>query len=292
MNLHKQCINCNSAEIVPYKRYYNKGIVKCKNCGLLFMEKNPSIEELDAYYGTYTYNREEYVSPITVKSYGKLLDEFEKYRKTNKILDVGCGRGWFLVEAKKRGWEVFGTEYGDTAVNLCLSEGIAMKKGKLNPADFDAKSFDIITSFEVLEHITNHNEELSNIYTLLRNGGLFYCTTPNFNALLRYKYKENDRIIGYPEHLTYFTSKTLSKIVTQNGFSKKKIITTGISFQQIANIQTNIQTNVNPSLAVDESVRQKIDQHTFFKFIKYIANKIFTLTNTGVTLKGYFVKLT
>ena len=290
MNLHKQCINCASIEIFPYKNYYNKGIVKCKNCGLLFMEKNPSIEELNTVYSVYSYGKEADVSPVTEKNYNKLLNEFDKYRKTNKILDIGCGRGWFLVEAMRRGWDVSGTEYGDTVVNLCLKEGINMVKGKLNSNDFEEKAFDVITSFEVLEHIINHNEELINIHKLLRKGGLFYCTTPNFNALLRYKYKENYSIISYPEHLTYFTSKTLSKIVTQNKFSKEKIITTGISFNHKNTNQKQQIQNENSSFIIDEQVRRKIEQNKLLKITKYIVNKVFIITNTGFTLKGYFIK--
>ncbi len=120
------------------------------------------------------------MSPLTIESYNVLLDEFEKYRKTNKILDVGCGRGFFLTQAKKRGWEVYGTEYSPKAVELCASNGIDMKTGKLSTDLFNIKDFDIITSFEVLEHINNPNEELKHINNLLRKGGLFYCTTPKF----------------------------------------------------------------------------------------------------------------
>jgi 2-polyprenyl-3-methyl-5-hydroxy-6-metoxy-1,4-benzoquinol methylase len=67
-----------------------------------------------------------------------------------------------LEVAKRKGWEVYGTEYTDEAVAICAAKGINMIKGKLNPAHYAAESFDIITSFEVIEHINNPNEELSN----------------------------------------------------------------------------------------------------------------------------------
>ncbi|MCH8330091.1 MAG: hypothetical protein IH946_01715, partial [Bacteroidetes bacterium] len=78
-------------------------MIKCKDCGFVFMEKIPTLEELNAHYENYSYDSEGYLSPLTIKSYNLLLDEFEKYRKTNKLLDVGCGRGWFLQEAKITG---------------------------------------------------------------------------------------------------------------------------------------------------------------------------------------------
>ena len=184
MHEHQNCLICEESNLEKFKGYFPKHpLVSCKNCGFVFMSQIPSLNELDKYYSSYSYENGGYLSPLTIKSYQTLLDEFEKYRVSNRILDVGCGRGWFLEEAKKRGWEVFGTEYSSTAVNLCESKGILMKSGKLDPKSFDTtKEFDVITSFEVLEHINNPIEELQNIKKLLRKGGLFYCTTPNFNS--------------------------------------------------------------------------------------------------------------
>ena len=234
MKKHSNCLICYSTDIKPLKSYYNKhGLVKCKNCGFVFIDKVPTEEELNAHYSVYSYGREDHLSPITVISYSKLLNEFEKYRKTNKILDVGCGRGWFLNEARKKGWNVYGTEYSDTAVKLCEDMGIEMRKGKLTPEQFPFSDFDIITSFEVLEHINNPNEEIKNIYKLLRVGGLFYCTTPNFNSILRYYKKENYRIISYPGHLSYYTKTTLTCLLKKNNFNLKKFLSTGISIGQI-----------------------------------------------------------
>jgi SAM-dependent methyltransferase len=72
------------------------------------------------------------VSPLTIDSYNKLLDGMEKYRKLNTLIDVGCGKGWFLLEARKRGWDVYGTEFSDEAIRICIAAGIEMTKGDLN----------------------------------------------------------------------------------------------------------------------------------------------------------------
>lgn len=125
MKKHTKCLICNSENIKKIPTYYeNKGLIKCKKCGFVFMEQIPTAQELDTYYKSYSYSGEQYLSPLTILSYNLLLDEFEKYRKTNKILDVGCGRGYFLKEAKKRGWEIYGTEYSDKAIELCTNAGI------------------------------------------------------------------------------------------------------------------------------------------------------------------------
>ena len=131
---------------------------------------------------------------------------------------VGCGRGWFLDEARKRGWKVYGTEYSEKAIEICEMSGIEMKKGQLNADLFESESFDIVTSFEVIEHINNPNDDLKEVYKLLRQGGLYYCTTPNFNYAMRYYVKEKYNVIYYPEYLSYYTKKTLNNFLVQYNF--------------------------------------------------------------------------
>ena len=117
--------------------------------------------------------------------YNELLDIFERYRKTSNILDIGCGVGYFLEEAKKRNWNVYGTEYSEQAVNICTEKGLNVKKGTTSSINFDKEFFDIITSFEVIEHINNPLEEIQSIYNILRDDGIFYLTTPNINSITR-----------------------------------------------------------------------------------------------------------
>jgi len=290
MGKHTKCLICDSADLKHLKTYYDKhGLVKCKKCGFVFIDKIPTEEELQDCYSEYSYKEEEQLSSITMINYHKLLNEFEEYRKTNKILEVGCGRGWFLYEARKRGWNIYGTEYSDTAVKLCEDLEIEMRKGALNPEQFSFSDFDIIVSSEVLEHINyNPNEEINNIYKLLRPGGLFYCTTPNFNSLLRYYKKENCRIIAYPEHLSYYTKTTLNFLLRKNNFKLKKFLCTGINFR---NVKVSFLNNKPcETIMTGEDLRSRINKKVYLKIIKNILNKILTITNTGATLKGYYVK--
>lgn len=291
MNINKKCLICDSSNLKPLKDYYEKHqLIKCSDCNFVFMERIPSELELETHYSNYTYNSDETLSPITIKSYNLLLDEFEKYRQTNKILDVGCGRGWFLQEAKKRGWEVYGTEYSKAAIKACINNGIEVKEGELELSFFQNSKFDVITSFEVIEHINNPNKEIKLIAELLRKGGLFYCTTPNFNSLLRYYLKDKYNIIEYPEHLSYYSKSTLNKVIIKNGFKKIKFLSTGISVTRIKASRELINNADSSNLSSDEVLRNKIDRKWYLQFLKWLTNKILTFTNTGITLKGYYVK--
>tara|TARA_B100000508_G_scaffold141097_1_gene146961 strand:- start:53579 stop:54442 length:864 start_codon:yes stop_codon:yes gene_type:complete len=286
--MHKKCLICSSSQIVPLEGYEEHYLVKCKNCSFVFAQKIPTEQELIEHYQGY--GRNDYLSPLTIKRYEELLDRFESFRKTNKILDVGAGIGYFLEVAKKKGWEVYGTEYTDEAVNICRDKGIQVEQGKLDPSKYDKGSFDVITSFEVLEHINNPVEEINNFKSLLRSGGLVYLTTPNFNSLLRYRLKSDYNVIVYPEHLSYYTPKTLKKLFLDCGFEKQKIQATGISLTRLRKSQGKSEQKIISETSDDEVLRNKIEKKKHLQVAKSIVNGTLTTLGVGDSLKGWFIK--
>ena len=284
---HTHCLLSGSEKLKPLKGYEQAHLVKSSPLGFVFCSRIPTEEELVRHYEGYPRNN--YLSPITVKRYHELLDEFEQYRKTGKLLDIGCGIGLFLNEAKKRGWEVYGTEYTETAVNICRSLGINMHHGKLESDTYPADQFDVVTSFEVLEHINNPQEEIKNIKKIVRPGGLFYFTTPNFNSIERYILKSKYNVIQYPEHLCYYTKKTVNYLLTQNGFKKKKLKTTGVSLTRLKTSLGNDEDYVSAT-STDEIVRQKFEKNGIMQFIKKALNFLLDQFGLGFSMKGWYVK--
>jgi 2-polyprenyl-3-methyl-5-hydroxy-6-metoxy-1,4-benzoquinol methylase len=257
------------------------------------MENIPTEQELNDHYDQYSYASDRQVSLATVNSYNVLLDEFEQFRQSNCILDVGCGRGWFLDEAKARGWNVFGTEFSQTAVQICRRKGITTFQGVLNPRLFERADFDVITSFEVLEHINDPNDEVARIVSLMRVGGLFYCTTPNFNSLQRLMQGSHYNIINYPEHLGYFTKKTLNFLMYRHGLEMIKFKSTGLSLVRLMprkNKRVGAAAAALAPTSVDERLRLASTNKSYLKIAKGAVNSALNATNSGLTLKGYYVK--
>ncbi|WP_422361702.1 class I SAM-dependent methyltransferase [Reichenbachiella sp.] len=286
---HKKCLITDTEDLVSLKKFPKTELVKSKSSGLVFTRKIPTEKELSDHYNNYS--RSSAISEITIKRYHDLLDQFESYRTNNKILEVGCGGGAFLVEAKKRGWEVYGTEYTKEASEIPQKKGITVNYGKLNPDNYPIKDFDIIVSIEVIEHINNPLEEASNIYSLLRSGGLFYVTTPNFNAIERYYLGEAYKVIGYPEHLIYFTPKTLHYLMKKVGFEKEKLLTTGINISSFkGKKQRQMEGRQGGVKNSDQNLRQNIENHFSLRLLKTIVNKILTLLQIGNAMKGYYIK--
>ncbi len=274
------------------KKFQRHGLMQCRNCKFVFMSRIPSLENLKMYYSNYSYSgdRINYISPHTIKSYHKLLDEMEPYRKTNRLLDSGCGLGWFLAVAKERGWEVYGTEFSAAAVQICSDKGIKMKEGALSVSMFEENFFDVITSFEVIEHINNPHDELNAISALLRKGGLFYCTTPNFNSAMRYYLGADYNVIEYPEHLSYYTRSTLTRLASMHNLKNVRFHSTGISVTRLKQSAGNEKEKNYSSKSEDEKLRDSIESKWYMKAAKQIINSALTLTNAGLTLKGYYEK--
>ncbi|MFC1732816.1 class I SAM-dependent methyltransferase [candidate division KSB1 bacterium] len=285
---HYKCLLCGSNELKLLKRYQCAYLVKCKICGFVFSRRIPEQQELVRHYEAY--GRNDYLSPVTIKRYNELLDFFEIYRKTNNLLDIGCGIGYFLEQAIKRGWNTYGTEFTDHAADICSDKGIKMHKGELDPQNYQSGSFDVITSFEVLEHINNPIDEINSIKRILKNGGLFYFTTPNFSSFSRLILKDKWNVIAYPEHLSYYTPKTAVYLLKNNGFNKLKILTTGFS---LTRIQKSLNISDQPNISAcsdDERLRIRFEKYKFLKILKLLFNSFLTLANKGDTLKAYFIK--
>jgi 2-polyprenyl-3-methyl-5-hydroxy-6-metoxy-1,4-benzoquinol methylase len=255
------------------------------------MKEMPTLAQLDECYKNYSYDKAVFVSPITIKRYNEILDVFEKYRSTGRLLDVGCGVGLFLEVAITRGWEVYGTEYSERAVEICQSKGINMKRGALAAKDFGGLEFDVVTSFEVIEHISNPQEDMREVIALMRKGGLFYCTTPNFNALMRYYLKSDYDIIGFPEHLSYYTPSTLSFLCERMGLTTLKVKADGISLSRITrSISKDRKLAIVGKDSQDEKLRESMENNILLQGVKSLANAFFNTTGLGYALKGYFVK--
>jgi 2-polyprenyl-3-methyl-5-hydroxy-6-metoxy-1,4-benzoquinol methylase len=287
MNFTK-CIYCGHNELEDIKEFSHAFLVKCHSCRFVFCKRIPTPEELTKHYSNYP--RYTSLSPITEKRYNELLDRFESFRQNNKLIDLGCSNGLFLEVAKKRGWEVYGTEYAQESIDHCAKNGIRVFKSDQLPAEFFDLKFDVVTSFEVIEHINTPNEEIEFVNKILRSGGAFYVTTPNFNSISRSLLKSKWNIVEYPEHLSYFTPATLHKLMLNHGFQKKFISTTGISFSRFKQSIGQSEESRTKNANTDEQLRNRIEKNRFLLFAKAGINFFLNTFKMGDAMKALYTK--
>ena len=288
-SLHTECLICASRLIEPLEHFQNVGMCKCEDCGFTFSQWVPSKEELKDYYSN-AYDRTNYFSPITEKRYNQLLDKFEQYKSTNRILDVGAGCGFFLKTAKKRGWEVYGTEITESATSNCKDNDIQLSFGELHELNFPENYFDVVVHIEVIEHLNNPNDFIREIQRILRPGGITYLSTPNFNAIHRYRLKGQYDVIGYPNHLCYYTPKTLKKLFKAHDLAPIRIKTTGYSLTRLRTSKGKSNQSFVSETSDDEMMRYKIESNIFLKVVKTTLNGLLNLFKIGDSLKGTFIK--
>ncbi len=195
-------------------------VVKCRKCGFVYVNPRPRGESVVAGYSDAV--DETYVSQAEGRkqTFKSCLALIEKQRPgKGRILDVGCAAGFFLQAAKQGGWQEYGVEpsrwlAGYGRKNL----GLNVKAGTLKEAKFP-DYFDVVTLWDVLEHVPDPSAELREIRRVLKPGGLLVVNYPNFGSKLA-------RLAGrrwwflLSVHLFYFTPHTLKAMLEGNGFEQ------------------------------------------------------------------------
>jgi predicted TPR repeat methyltransferase len=140
-----------------------------------------------------------------------------QHERGGRLLDVGCHTGIFLDVARKAGWETFGVEPSRWSADRARARGLRVADGTLAEVELPGESFDVITMWDVIEHLADPAEELRRAHRLLRPNGLLAVSTMNVASWF-------PRLLGrrwpwYMQmHLYYFTPATLRQMLDRTGF--------------------------------------------------------------------------
>jgi len=280
---HVACPLCGGRDERAMTAYAKDHLVCCASCGFVHSERIPAASELEAFYGRYP--RTEAISPITLERYDEWLQRFGRWRSTGNIIDVGAGNGYFAERAKLNGWKSYATEYEALAVAICKSKGIETHQGGLDTAGYADGMFDVICSIEVVEHLSDPAAEIRQFNRILRKGGLVYVTTPNLRSLSHLYHGAKWSVFNYPEHLGYFTPRTLRSLFERNGFKLHSLRTTGISADRF------FESRSESPMVTDEHIRRRIEGNPLGRVAKKVANTLLDLSKRGDTIKAEFVKV-
>ncbi len=206
-------------------------LVKCKRCGLIYVNPRLSENKLsDLYHQEYFsfYSRDaSEQSRKREKTFKVEIAELEniagKLGLARKILDVGCGGGFFL-NSLDDSWEKHGLELNPAAAEFAREKsGIDVFNGKLEDSDFPDETFDVIKMRGIIEHLPDPLGELYRVRRILRKGGLLTINTPNMGSICGKIYREKFRMVCPTHHIYYFSTRTLSLMLEKAGFKICKV---------------------------------------------------------------------
>jgi len=210
-------------------------LFSCPNCGVVTVRPQLSIEEMEQYYP------EEYISypgpiekeTVTLKRLDRQFGVFKRRKKIErhtkkkhgKILDVGCATGVFLKEMQEHGWDAYGVEPSVYAAGVAGGQsGLNVFNGYLSEAGFEENFFDVITLWDVFEHLPDPVETLETIKRILKPDGSLVITMPNTDSWERKIFKQYWAGWDVPRHSHIFSPKAIERLLNAHGMHIERLI--------------------------------------------------------------------
>lgn len=244
------CNLCGSARARWLARENGLDVVRCRECGLVYVTPQPSQRELERFYADYypagsEARWRELTAPVFACDARRLAAALPG---RGRVLDVGTGFGHFLEALRAEGFDAEGLESSPLARERLAARGLRAHAGMM-PDDvvLPAESYDAITASMVLEHVANPIGFLRRARDLLRPGGLLFVRVPNFallraflfagrlsvvpgvRAAMRIVRRETMdeatlfHVVGPPGHLHGFEPRTLAAALAGAGFERVRL---------------------------------------------------------------------
>ena len=193
-------------------------VVRCVPCGFVYLNPRPDDGELARHYPAFAHAATPRLTDIPAAFLWR-IGQIERRAGSGRLLDVGCGDGRFLAAVLQRGWDVCGLDNSPGAIQAARQQlGDRVTLTTLREASYPPDSFDVVSLFEVLEHLPDVLGHLREISRLLKPGGLICLSVPNFASLERVVFGRWWAGLDVPRHLQQFTPKSLRFFLERAGF--------------------------------------------------------------------------
>lgn len=229
------CIMCaTSGPFRPRTAKDGYGIEECPECGLVQLVPTPTPETLRALYeeesyfggeGDSGYSQYESQETEYLATFREDVRRIAEFVPQGRILEVGCGYGYFLKCALDAGYDAYGIDLSPAAVERAaqLYPGRVFQ-GLLEEApEIEGQTFDVIFASHLIEHITDPAAFLRTAARFLRPGGLVVMVTPNIKSLLARVSGRRWVSFKIPEHVSYYDPETITDLLSRTGFTVRAV---------------------------------------------------------------------
>jgi 2-polyprenyl-3-methyl-5-hydroxy-6-metoxy-1,4-benzoquinol methylase len=249
----------------------------CQDCGLLYQYPQPEPDE-DLYpenYAVYT-GGQDFFYKWGLKKRSQWVT---KYKQHGRLLDIGTGRGDFIAFMRdQRGWEVTGLEPNVTIADRTRRKfNLDVIADTLDKTSFPDRTFDVITMWDVLEHLANPKAALIETRRILRPDGLLILRLPNVDSMDAKLFGKYWAGFDSPRHFYVFSRLTLEKMLRVSGFSIREI---GSNIGQYPNFIKSIQFWLTGK-KVSPAARKVILTFLRFPPVRILAMPLFAMKDIG-----------
>jgi SAM-dependent methyltransferase len=227
LSSNQPCIVCGHAGRRLLYSENNWHVYKCLACGLGVLDPRPEPDQL-----THLYDRAYFEShyhgelkPDSDRMTQRLKQEshrlrfFRPFKKAGRILDIGCGRGYFLLACRQKGYAVEGVDVSaDTASYVNSVLNIAVHLGSVDSLALPDASYDVITLWHSLEHTADPNVYMENARRWLKDDGILVVDVPNHEGFDARKIGGKWAQWDLPFHFYHFTPHSLETLLGLHGF--------------------------------------------------------------------------
>jgi 2-polyprenyl-3-methyl-5-hydroxy-6-metoxy-1,4-benzoquinol methylase len=202
-------------------------LVECENCKFVFVNPRPAENELSAYYESpdyisHTATKKGLINFVYIKVRELTLKRkftlVNKFTSGKSILDIGCASGELLNEFKNNGWKTLGIEPNENA-RRSASENYGLQveeESFLNK--IEKGTFDVISMWHVLEHVSNLQERMKQLSTIVKDDGILVIALPNRKSFDAVFYEKFWAAYDVPRHLYHFSPENVELLFSRYGF--------------------------------------------------------------------------
>jgi SAM-dependent methyltransferase len=208
------CNLCGSDRAETFRRRQGMRVVRCLQCGLVYVSPRLTADRLAAHYNSDQSSRTQYYLDVDCadrRTFAGLLGLTAQFvQPPGTLLDVGPNIGTCLALARQRGWDAHGIEINAGAAAYCRQRGLSVRTGILDANTYPRSSFDVVLMGDVIEHLPDPRATMRTVYRILKPGGVVLISTPDIagwaGRLLQIKPEE---------HVYYFAPATMRALLHQ-----------------------------------------------------------------------------
>jgi len=193
-------------------------LARCPGCSIVWLVNAPQPHEMHAHYTDAYDHLISAAGEGSVARWDFRVRAVEQLKSSGALLDLGCSSGAFLNLFGNGRWSLYGIEMSEESAKAAEARtGATVFAGEILDASFPPESFDIITCFDVLEHLYEPSRVLARVAEWLKPGGIFYILIPNIDSAEARIFKSYWHGLELPRHLFHYSPASLRFLVESAG---------------------------------------------------------------------------